>query len=278
MAREPKIMESTKEGTCLKCLAPIAIGEQIAYTKEFGAMHVTCPEDPQVEESYGYINIGGHEQPEWAIRVIRPQGDAASLEGEEVQIITSRGNSRTEVLGKLAQLFEERHAVYRKGKPVPNDDPVTEVGVYETPDGEIFIVKQFTDRETGREVTYARQLVEINPERANEAGGRVNIEFEKAPGAIYRLKAAWKMDLERAKELTIRYGRCLVCGRRLKAAKSVEEGIGPVCLKSFRGRQMAMSFTKESEPSELTVKPEPSEREQQIADLEAQIARLKEQS
>jgi hypothetical protein len=106
---------------------------------------------------------------------------------------------------------------------------VTQPGVYENEDG-IFIVKPTRDKSR----LYAKKLVEINAERATEAGERVQIEFEYAKGAIYKLKPEHKMDLERAKALTIRYGRCIVCNTPLKAAESVERGIGPVCIKSFR--------------------------------------------
>jgi hypothetical protein len=41
------------------------------------------------------------------------------------------------------------------------------------------------------------------------------------------------MPKARAIEFTTRYGKCIVCGRHLKAAKSVEAGIGPVCIKYF---------------------------------------------
>lgn len=101
-------------------------------------------------------------------------------------------------------------------------------GVYETGEG-VFVVKP--NRAKTR--MYAKRLIEIGGQRLTEAGTVVEIEFEYAPGAIYRLTEADRMPLEKAKELTIRYGRCIVCGRRLKAAQSVERGIGPVCIKSF---------------------------------------------
>jgi hypothetical protein len=103
-----------------------------------------------------------------------------------------------------------------------------EPGVYETTEG-VFVVKPNRD---GTRV-YAKRLVEISAERATEAGTRVEIEFEYAPGAVHRIKPEDKMPVDRAKELTIRYGRCINCGRRLKAAQSVEQGIGPVCIKRF---------------------------------------------
>lgn len=105
---------------------------------------------------------------------------------------------------------------------------VTEPGVYESPEG-IFVVKPNRDKTR----LYAKKLVEIGGERLNDQGEHVQIEFEYAPGAIYRLHPDHKMPLDRAKELTIRYGRCIVCNRHLKAAQSVEQGIGPVCIKSF---------------------------------------------
>lgn len=122
---------------------------------------------------------------------------------------------------------------------VSEDEPVksvtvTEPGVYES-DNQVYVVK--FNREHTR--LYAKRLVEINAERATELGERVQIEFQYDRGAVYRLTPEDKMDVERAKALTIRYGRCIVCGRRLKAAESVERGIGPVCIKSFNSRSMA---------------------------------------
>lgn len=102
-------------------------------------------------------------------------------------------------------------------------------GVYEV-NGEIFNVK-FNKSKTN---LYAQRLVERpSIERLTESGDTVHIEFEYAPGVVRRLRPHHKMSLERARELTIRYGRCLACGRALKNAQSVERGIGPVCRRAF---------------------------------------------
>lgn len=102
-------------------------------------------------------------------------------------------------------------------------------GVYEV-NGEIFNVK-FNKAKTN---LYAQRLVEkLNVDRLTESGDVVHIVFEYAPGVVRRLRPHQKMSLERARELTIRYGRCLACGRALKNAQSVERGIGPVCRKAF---------------------------------------------
>lgn len=102
-------------------------------------------------------------------------------------------------------------------------------GVYELK-GEIFIVK--SNKEKSR--LYAKRLVNIGGKRLTESGATEQFDFEYAPGAIFDIFPENRMPLERAKELMVRYGRCINCGRFLKDAKSVERGIGPVCIKAFR--------------------------------------------
>jgi predicted RNA-binding Zn-ribbon protein involved in translation (DUF1610 family) len=120
----------------------------------------------------------------------------------------------------------------------PEDAPpaakvtVDKPGVFERPDGEVFIVK-FNKQKTN---LYASRMVEINAERATEDGGRAQVEFEYDRGAIYTLEESMRMGLEKAKALSIRYRRCIMCGYRLKAAESVERGVGPVCVKKIEGR------------------------------------------
>lgn len=137
--------------------------------------------------------------------------------------------------GEASSLMDGLFALPWKSRtPIGRDDSTgeqvtLEPGVYESEQG-IFVVKRTRDKQR----LYAKKLVEINAQRATESGERVEIEFEYARGAIRHLKPEHKMDVERAKALTIRYGRCINCGRHLKAAESVERGIGPVCIKSFR--------------------------------------------
>jgi len=104
-------------------------------------------------------------------------------------------------------------------------------GVYELPTGEIYVVKPNKDKTR----LYAKRLVETPSERLTETGKHVDFDFQYEKGAIFRIKQEYLMPLERAKKLMIRYGKCIVCGRRLKRAVSVERGIGPVCIKYFRG-------------------------------------------
>lgn len=138
----------------------------------------------------------------------------------------------------LANEEPDRREVSRRidwftGQPYDNG-PAREVateltpGVYETEDG-VFVVKPNQSKTR----LYAKRLVEIGGERLTEAGDVVQVEFEYAPGAIFKIKPEHRMDFAKAKELTIRYSRCIVCGRHLKNAQSVERGIGPVCRKYF---------------------------------------------
>jgi hypothetical protein len=101
-------------------------------------------------------------------------------------------------------------------------------GVYDV-DGHVYVVKP----NQAKTRLYAKRLVEIATDRLNAEGDMVQIEFVYEAGAIFNIKPSHKMSFDDAKMLTIRYGRCIVCNRRLKAGKSVEQGIGPVCRKSF---------------------------------------------
>ena len=102
-------------------------------------------------------------------------------------------------------------------------------GVYEV-DGRVYVVKPNKEKTA----LYAKRLVELNgARRVNEENDTVRFELEYAPGAIRDIRPEHRMPLKRAEELTIRYGRCISCGRPLKAAVSVRRGIGPVCVKMF---------------------------------------------
>lgn len=122
-----------------------------------------------------------------------------------------------------------------------NAPTVTEPGVYRK-DGKVYIVKP--TRETAKldpseRKLYAKVAVEIGGTRLTEFGEVVDVEFEYANGAIFLLSPEDRVPFADAKALTIRYGRCIVCGRHLKAAQSVERGIGPVCRTYFPDAEQA---------------------------------------
>lgn len=104
------------------------------------------------------------------------------------------------------------------------------IGVYRH-NGEVFIVK-LNRAKTDK---YVSRLVELtgSAERLNVEDERVKIDFVYAPGMLAKLRPEDQLTLEEAKPLIIRYGRCLFCGQFLKAAKSVERSVGPVCIKRY---------------------------------------------
>lgn len=102
---------------------------------------------------------------------------------------------------------------------------VTEVGMYRTPDGKIFKVQATKDTSN----LYAKALTPIGGERLTETDTVVGWEFTYAPGALRTLTPDMRLSLDDAKAFGIRYGVCCVCGRTLKDATSVANGIGPIC-------------------------------------------------
>lgn len=92
---------------------------------------------------------------------------------------------------------------------------VTKEGVYQTADGEIYRVQ--TSRQSGN--LYAKRLDIFD-------GG-----FIYEQGAIRKLRPSDRLGVEQAKALGVQYGFCVVCGLLLTDPKSVEQGIGPICIK-----------------------------------------------
>ena len=176
-------------------------------------------------------------QIDWVLKLAgERRDDRIGLDGEErIENVAARienGATKREVSTWISHLL--RMPIDTREVQVPQQREAKEVnaeltpGVYEV-NGQVYIVKP-NRAKTG---LYAMRLVEIASERLNAHDDLVNIEFVYAPGVIFDLKPKYKMPLERAEALTIRYGRCIVCNRRLKAGKSVKQGIGPVCIKSF---------------------------------------------
>ena len=107
---------------------------------------------------------------------------------------------------------------------------IEDAGVYVMPNGDV--VKVQANQEKTR--TYAKRWVVISGERLTEADTRVHGEYQFEAGLVAQVaQVGRKMTLEEAKAFILRYGQCARCSRKLVAAKSVEQGIGPVCIKYF---------------------------------------------
>lgn len=104
------------------------------------------------------------------------------------------------------------------------------MGVFKK-DGRIYVVKPNRDKTR----VYAKEIVE-SPARMTENGAVVDFEARYAPGVVFKLTEDDRWDLADAKDFLTKFSKCIVCGRSLKAAKSVAQAIGPVCAKYFAHR------------------------------------------
>lgn len=125
-------------------------------------------------------------------------------------------------------------ACYDAAKPAPAPEASPKeagVGVYVLPDGTIVQVKP----NKAKTRVYAKRWVSINGERLTLSDEHVKGEWDYEPGLVNKVKPEYRMTLEQARRFILVYGQCCRCGRKLKAAKSVEAGIGPVCANYFSG-------------------------------------------
>lgn len=164
---------------------------------------------------------------EWGIAT----RDQQHKTGDQVLVAKRNGDSRSVLLGEQVGSGDVNLFLIAKS---PEGTAVTEPGVFELEDGRVFVVKPTRDGER----LYANQLIELRPtqgDRLTEEGEHVRYETQYAKGMMRFIREEDRMSVDRAKELALRYGRCLNCGRKLEVAESVERGIGPVCIKRFKG-------------------------------------------
>lgn len=155
--------------------------------------------------------------------------------------ITSRFDGKCKACGGAIHAGEtvewERGAGVRhlEGKCQQQEQPqqaaTVQMGVFRK-DGHIYVVKP--NRERTR--VYAKEIIPSSP-RLTEAGEKVDFETHYAPGIVWQLRESDRWDWADAKTFLTKYARCIVCGHGLKAAKSVEHAIGPMCAKYFGNRK-----------------------------------------
>jgi hypothetical protein len=95
--------------------------------------------------------------------------------------------------------------------------PIAEKGYYRH-NGEIYTV---VAAKTHDSRSYAKVLV--------TEGNRGRWDYAK--GVVSQLRAQERITINQAKEFGHLHGFCMVCGKTLTDPKSVEQGIGPVCIK-----------------------------------------------
>lgn len=163
-----------------------------------------------------------------------------AIVADETMIVWTPGQKAVHLECPADHGIEEWEATVDRQPVVGPTQPVASVtrlavedaGVYVLPDGRI--VKVQANREKTR--VYTKLFVQISGERLTEDETHVHGEYRYEPGLLPEVEATGrKMTLEEAKAFMLRYGFCARCGRRLKAAESVERGIGPVCMRYFEG-------------------------------------------
>ena len=104
-----------------------------------------------------------------------------------------------------------------------------EPGIYMDGEGAIWKVQQ----NKAKTNVYAKVWTSHSGERLSLGGERTHGEWDYVPGGLRSVVSARRMTLDEAKQFILIYGSCVRCGRSLKAAESVERGIGPQCRQYF---------------------------------------------
>ena len=191
---QPRRLSAKYASVCRNCRQPIAVGDPILWAPGQPAVHAECP-------------LPAHVSP------VSEVADAAT------------DWEAHDALGTGFATYERR--------PVAPARPRLEVedaGVYVLPDGAVVKVQANRDKTK----VYAKRWTPSGQDRLMEAGQHEHGEYVYEAGLIREVEATGrKMSLEEAKAHSIRYGRCVRCGRHLTDGRSVEQGMGPVCIKYF---------------------------------------------
>jgi hypothetical protein len=107
---------------------------------------------------------------------------------------------------------------------------IEDAGVYVLPDGSV--VKVQANKEKTR--TYAKRWTPSRQDRLMGDDHHEHGEYVYEAGLVEVVaRTGRKMTLAEAKSWSIRIGKCIRCGRVLTDGKSVEQGMGPVCITYF---------------------------------------------
>lgn len=145
---------------------------------------------------------------------------------ERVQACLAAGMTKTDASAAITYMKARPSAA--PAAATGRFDPQTlEVGLYELGDT-IYKVK---NNRAGTRV-YAEVLTMSvgEAQRLTATGATIKAKYEfQGHDKLALLRPEMRITGERAKELTVIFSSCIVCGAHLKAAQSVERGIGPVC-------------------------------------------------
>jgi hypothetical protein len=186
-------------------------------------------------------------------RVTAPRRSVAQVDATGPQKSYIRGLASSRVLADdvrarlLAQLDTMSKATAHKSidwllsqpevvvAPVAPKAPSPEVteGVYHLPSGELVKVSKVTrGPRVGRLTTHV--WTSFGGTRLTEHSEVVDAHWVWAPRWRELREGGVKLTLAEATKYTEVYGRCIRCSTPLKAAQSVKDGIGPVCITYFQ--------------------------------------------
>jgi hypothetical protein len=147
---------------------------------------------------------------------------------DDGQLTGGRNGSASSLISRLLAAPRATDRLETAGSDDVSTDTGTvtaRVGVYQL-DGRTYVVR----KARGSDRLYALELVSA-PARVMESGEVRNLELEYRKGMIYQLADVHRMPAVEVERVSRLYGRCIQCGATLKAAKSVQRAIGPVCWK-----------------------------------------------
>lgn len=231
---------------CPKCRTHIEIGEKVEWVKGSKATHKVCPL---------VRNAGDCQHPAFhkfdckcAVSFDEDNSTAAQRFAREQDEYLSEQEMDRDDASYMAWLASSRPITIAPVQSTDNDDAsyeawqtfqtqIAQCGVYVLPDDTIVRIKMNLEK-TG---SYTKRWVHISGFRLTESvdpetlkNNRSHGDYEYAPELkAQALSVGRKMTRDEALKFSTIYGICAWCGRTLVAAKSVERGIGPVCIKRF---------------------------------------------
>lgn len=174
-------------------------------------------------------NPASDKQRAFATRLVRERLVPVSGTSSEARLIARAEDlmetPQTRFLGKreASALIDWLLTLPRRPTEDQPDQP--DLGVYVLEDGTLVLAKPNRSKTN----VYTMRWVDSGQRIRDERGDWARGDWEYDPGLKRQLGSARKMTAAEAKEFVIRYGKCPRCSYKLKAAQSVERGIGPVC-------------------------------------------------
>lgn len=142
------------------------------------------------------------------------------------RVISAARSGKSTLSSKMASAaIEFLLTLPKKEAALPKGEKQAAQPGYYFRDGKVYVVVA-SKNNPGR--FYAKELVV-------PTDGRARASWNYAPGIHKHLRDSERLTAQQAASLGHQHGYCMVCGRRLDDPRSVQDGIGPVCIKRLGG-------------------------------------------